>query len=137
MGRAACWAYEKCASYLTLRHPRLWLLLCLGQGSDLSLSSAVEHYDGVGRLWRVWGTLHSFLRPVRACVQTEEASHCHFFQAGKSQSPIIPIKWCWGISTCLSGLGAPSPGPFLLPQPKGTSSHQPTAAFLVVVYWKC
>lgn len=53
-------------------------------------------------------------------VQTEKASHCHLLHYS-----IIPIQWCRSISTCLSGLGAPSPGPFFLLQPKHLPSHQP------------
>lgn len=47
--------------------------------------------------------------------------------------PKIPILWCWGISTCLPDLGAPSPGPSLLHQPTRTPSHHPTTALLLVV----
>lgn len=137
MGRAACWAEEKCASCLTLRHPCLWLLLCLGQWSDFSL---VPHFPPLWSTWWSRTAMVSLGNPA-FLPQTCEGTQCR-----QKRLPTA-ISFSLGLPSFPFGGAGASPPAFLalglFPQvPPSSSSAKAhpltklTAAFLVVVYWK-
>lgn len=112
----------------------LWLLLCLGERSDLSL---VPHSPLMwGALWwrrMVLVSLGNSAVLPRTCEDTQWKQKRPFSSALVSHNSHSMVlghlylpSWPW----------APSPGPSLLHQPTRTPRHQPTTALLVTVYWK-